>query len=232
MPPSGFYQTEIIGNLRPPAQILQWDIDEVNPSGYRHIESGVYKPDAKLGLRGGFTAQKESGVALDFGEIYANENGFYTDTVCMTFNLGEVNDHPDSYFNNADGIGTNFKTFNMKFWMSNMTAFTDKGYNPDFYYKTFNIWQSGISLKSDTPGVLVVPSALPSLQNIYSKNSQIFISGVYREAEFSNFIYTVGKFPSGVYELGSYGGLGSGNFIFRLTYDWTNIDANVLPTDR
>ena len=67
---SGFFSNTVIGPNRAPAQIEQWNPSRVSPSGYRHWESGAFKASAKGtdrlaadGLRGGFTAQKESGTA-------------------------------------------------------------------------------------------------------------------------------------------------------------------------
>lgn len=228
---SGFYPTVVIGKLRPPAIITQWNIDSLDPSGYRHWMSGQYKPDAKRAIIGGFTAQRESGTFLNFDEVYVNSSGFYTNTTVFTFNFGEVNTHPSSFFNLASGIGTNFKGFNVRFWIDNKTAFS--GYNPIFYYLTSQAWRQGLHLKSNTIGVQVVPSSLPATQNIpTSSDNQVFISGVYQDREFSHYIYTVGKFPSGInYVLGTYGGQGSNDFLWRISYDWSSINANILPMD-
>lgn len=226
---SGFFPTEVRGRLRVPGAIWQWNIDGPNPSGYKHFESGVYKPSAKIAFVGGFTAQRESGVALNLGSVYANNNGFYSDTVAMTFNFGEVNSHPSSFFNRASGIGTNFKGFNLRFWQYNISAIS--GYSPTFYYFTSSEWRQGFHLLSSTPGAQVLGSVMPATQNIFTSNG-LFVSGVFKDREFSDFIYLVGKFPSGVtYTLGTYGGLGSGNLRFAFSYDWTGIDANVLTTD-
>ena len=228
---SGFYSNTVIGKLRAPAQIIQWNISKVRPSGWRHIESGVYRPEAKIGWVGGFPAQGASGNALDFGQVEVENTGFWTPTVGLTFNLGEVNTHPSSFFVNATTVGTNLKAFNMKFWMPNKTVFTDVGYSPVFYYNTYWVWQSGIQMRDTTPGAAVVPSSLPASQNLYSKNNSIFVSGVFQDLEFSHYVYIAAQFPSGNYTLGNYGGLGSGNFTFRVTYDWTDINANTLSTD-
>lgn len=240
---SGFYPTEIQGRLRPPAQIEQWNIARPNPSGLRHWESGVYKPSAKGttrlaadGLRGGFQAQLESGVAIDFGKANVDNNGFYSNTICLTFNLGEINTHPDSFFNLATGVDTWFKAFNIKFWVNEISALSGicgGSGTPTFYYLTSADWRRNLKLRSTTTGAQVVPSSLPSSQNLFSKGeSTVFVSGVYTEQEFSHFLYIVGKFPSGCnYPLGTYGGSGQGTFTWRFTYDWTNITAAVRSTD-
>lgn len=229
---SGFFATGVVGNLRPPVQITQWNIDGPNPSGWRQVESGVYKPISKLYWVGGFTAQRESGVALDMGDVIVNKNQateFYTDTVCFTVNQGEVNSNPDSFFDNASGISIGMKIYGMRFWLHNHDAIS--GYNPTFYFIGHRTWHQGLHLTSGTAGIQEVSTSLPTSQNIYKNASDIFISGVFRDKQISDFIYLVGLFPSGTYTLGTYGGLGSGNFTFRLSYDWTDASANVVPAD-
>ncbi len=226
---SGFYPTSVIGHLRAPGQVIIWNTGRPDPSGWRQWESGVYRPSAKIGWAGGFQAQKESGVVIDFGDIYADDAGFYTNTACLTFNLGEVNNNKNSFFNIPNTIGTGFKAYNMRFWIENSGAFN--GYSPKFYFKTYRTWQGNFNLRSTTPGVQEVPHSLPSSYNIQAKANTIFVSGTYLEVEFSHFIYVVGKFPAGSYTLGKYGGLGIGNFKFRMTYDYTDIGARVYPAD-
>ncbi len=228
---SGFYPASVTGCLRAPGEVIAWDLGKPDPSGHRQWESGVYKPSAKIGWAGGFQAQQESGVVVDFGDVYVNDTaGFYTDTVCLTFNLGEVNGNPASFFNLIPTeIGTDFKAYDFRFWIANSGAFT--GYSPKFYYKTYRTWQGNLALRSDTAGVAEVPNSLPAAQNVFTKNGKIYTSGSYNEVEFTHFIYVVGKFPPGTYVLGTYGGLGSGNFRFRTTYNYTDINANVYSTD-
>lgn len=229
---SGFYKNEVVGKLRPPVQIIQWNINRPDPSGYRTPESGVYKAVAKTGWVGGFTAQHESGVALDLGSIYADAAAtasFYTDTACITANMGEVNHNPSSFFNLASGIDTIYKIFNMRIWLANYDAVS--GYNPSFYYITHRTWHQGLHLTSGTAGILSMPLSLPSGQSIYRNATGVFLSGCFRDSQFSDYIYIVGRFPSGVYALGTYGGLGEGTLRFRFSYDWTKAVANVLSTD-
>ena len=233
---SGFFANKIVGPLRPPGQIEQWDKSQLDPSGLRHWESGNYKADAKIGLVGGFPAQLESGRALDFGLIDVIDTGFLTDTVIFTFNMGEVNNHVDSFFDQmvaASSVGTNFKTFNHKFWVGNVTAFTSSGVpTPIFHMRTSAQWIQGLNIFPNGSGVQIVPSAIPISGNIFAKqNNDVFISGAYKDLEFTHFVYLRGEFPSGVFPLGTYGGLGKGDFTFKFSYDWTDINANVLASD-
>jgi hypothetical protein len=232
MAASGFYADSVVGALRPPAQILQWDISKQDPSGFKHVESGVYTPLAKLGNVGGFQAQSESGVALDFGSVYISSEqvvSFYSKTACFTFNLGEVNTHPDSYFDQGSGINsTGYKVFNTRFWLHNHDAIS--GFLPTYYYLTSKHWRTGFVLTSGTSGVLTIPQSMPASQNILFQG-RIFASGAYSDTEFSDFIYARILFPSGIYTHGVYGGLGSGNFTFKISYDWTALAANVGSGD-
>jgi hypothetical protein len=76
-----------------------------------------------------------------------------------------------------------------------------------------------------------VPSSLPVTFNITSRGDQ-FISGVFLNEEFTDYIYVFGDF-SGVAGdiLGTYGIDASGDFRFRFTYDWTEKSAEILPND-
>lgn len=232
---SGFFTDIVLGPLRPPAQIEQWNIDANDPFGFKHWESGNYLPNAKIGLVGGFDAQFESGQSLNFGQTEASDTGFLTDTIVFTFNLGEVNTNVDSFFDEmiaASSVGTNFKAFNMKFWVGDLTAFSATGIaNPVFHMRQSSGWLRGFSVVPGAANVVPVPSSLPSSGNIFSKSTGAFVSGVYNNFEFSNYVYLRGEFPSGVTPLGTYGGLGQKTFTFNFSYDWTDINAAVLLGD-
>jgi hypothetical protein len=228
---SGFYAASVTGNLRCAAQATQWDTNQYNPSGYRHWESGGYVQDAKERVPGGFDAQNITFSQLDFGEITPVTSGFDSKTVILTMNLGEVNNHPSSRFYNTTGIGTNFKLFNIRFWLSSKSAFTDTGYNADFYYKTSVHWLRYQNLGFHSPDMTIVPTALPTLPNVYvGKDNSLYASGSYKDLGYSHYIYMFGHF-SGAYPLGTYGTLGGDDFTFRFTYDWTEKGSDVLATD-
>lgn len=235
---SGFYPDTVVGRLRAAGQVEQWFTDGLDPSGYRHHESGHYLAGAKqlVALCGGFTAQKESGVAINFGEIVVPDiSGFMTNTVPITFNLGEINSHPSSFFNimvSDASVGQDFKAFNMRFWMGSLSAFNGMP-QPTFYYRNSAQWRQGYILDPLSPFAVVIPSSMPVTgANVFSKSpDSIFVSGNFADSEFSHFIYVRGVFPSGTYTLGTYGGLGQKTFTLRFSYDWTDIDANVNEED-
>ncbi len=232
---SGFFTDTVLGPLRPPAQIQQWDRDANDPFGFRQWESGNYKPNAKIGLVGGFDAQLESGNVLNFGEVTTNDNGFLTDTVVFTFNFGEVNAHPDSFFDQmvaASSVGTNFKAFNMRLWRGSVSAFTSTGApTPVFHFLQSSGWKRGFTVTPGGADTSIVPTAIPPSGNIFANQTGVFVSGVYQDVSFSNFIYMRGKFPAGAFTLGTYGGLGESTFTFNFSYDWTDINAAVLVSD-
>ncbi len=232
---SGFFTDTVLGPLRPPAQIQQWDRDANDPFGFRQWESGNYKPNAKIGLVGGFDAQFESGTVLNFGESTTNDSGFLTDTVVFTFNFGEVNSHPDSFFDQmvaASSVGTNFKAFNIRLWRGSVSAFTSASVpTPVFHFLQSSGWKRGFSVTPGGADTSVVPTSIPPSGNIFANQTGVFISGVYQDVSFSNFIYMRGKFPAGAFTLGTYGGLGESTFTFNFSYDWTDINAAVLVSD-
>ena len=228
---SGFYAASVTGDLRCAAQATQWSHNYISPSGYRHYESGGYVPQAKVRVPGGFDAQNITFSQLDFGKVTPVTSGFDSDTVVLTLNLGEVNSNVNSRFYNTTGIGKNFKLFNIKFWMASKSAFTDTGYNADFYYKTSYSWLRYEQLGYHSPNISIVPTSLPDSPNVYvGADSSLYASGSWKDAAFSHYIYLFGHF-SGAYPLGTYGTLGGDNFTFRFTYDWTDQGSDVLSAD-
>ena len=252
---SGFFSTEVIGHLRPTAQIIQWNIAAPDPSGGRHIESGAYKKTAHVANRGGFTAQMESGAAIDFGDlrIPGDGSGFESQTIVLTFNMGELNKNInskfDQLFNNGSGTGTeNLTAFNFRMWMGNLDAFDALAYsgvnkdeikiNPIFHFQQSAQWRQSYNLPINQAvlGVEIMPSSMPDCPNISSREDDISVSGAYKDREFTNFIYIKGEFPElpmGIfYKLGTYGGLGLDTFTLKFSYDYTAFDANIInPTD-
>lgn len=249
VPISGFFPSQVLGHLRPPGQIMQWDISKPNPSGFRHVESGALVRSAQIGNVGGFTAQKESGVAIDFGSKSVTTSGFQTDTVCLTFNMGQVNNNVfsrfDQMYNNGSGTANpNLVAFNFRFWVGELDAFSSVAKSgsmpisvlPNFYYRQSASWLRNYQLGIGDAGVVVLPSSMPSLPNVSSRGDDISASGSFQDREFTNYIYTRGFFPDlptgQQYNLGTYGGLGEGTFRLKFSYDFTALDANILnPED-
>lgn len=251
---SGFFTDTVLGHLRPPGQIMQWNIASPNPSGFRHAESGAIRRTAQFGNRGGFTAQKESGIPINFGNIIVESGlAFQTNTTALTFNFGQVNSNPlsrfNNMFNNGSGtVGTDLVGFNFRIWIGNLTAFdiaavsgeTLFSTRPIFHFHESAEWRRNYQLSleiSGVPvsGVFIVPSSMPNSPNISSRGNDISISGSFVDREFTNFIYVRGFFPElplgQNYRLGTYGGLGEETFRIKFSYDYTALDANIINPD-
>lgn len=228
---SGFYADSVVGDLLPPAQATHWRVDRPDPHRYKHKESGVYKPSAKVSLVGGFSNQSITLNTLDFGNTNLTTSGYFdSDTIALTMNMGEVNSNVNSYFYNMSGIMENVKLFNVRFWMSNKTAFSGLDV-ADFYYTTSQDWTRGTKLTRDTAGIALVPSSIPSTPNVYAGDNNIFVSGIYNKTGYTYYIYLFGSFSGINATLGTYGNASSGNFRFRISYDWSTDSANILNTD-
>ncbi len=223
---SGFFPTEVVGHLRPSAQIIQWNIAAPNPSGLRHVESGAIKRVAHVSNRGGFTAQKESGIEIDFGDVFVNDgSGFATDTAALTLNFGEINSNVlsrfDGMFNSGSGnTTTNLVGFNFRYWVGNLSAFDIMSVSgnpglpagavsPAFFFRESAEWRTGFKLElteisggiSGAPliavsGVIVMPSSMPDCPNVHSRENDTTVSGAFLDREFTNFVYTRAFFPS------------------------------------
>ncbi len=239
--PSGFYSDQVCGALRPSVQIGEWfHIGKPDPEPFRHIESGVFKPSAKNPtsaqdlsanfLRGGFRAQSQSGIPIDFGEVIPTSgSSFLTKTVALSLNMGEINLDPRSFFSTlhaSSGVGDNFRAYNFRFFANNLNVFNQNTSLPTFYYQMSSGWIPNYSVNTAT--ACVVPSGLPDVQNVLVKGTEIAISGSHNNADFTNYIYLAAEFPNDTYRLGTYGVSG---FQFKFSYDYTSAGAVVRPTD-
>lgn len=185
---SGFFASSVAGHLRPSAQIVQWNIASPNPSGLRHVESGAIKRTAHGNHRGGFTAQKESGVAINFGSKSVSDgDAFSTDTVCLTLNFGQINENPLSRFeqmwNNGSGeAAKRLLGFNFRFWVGSLDAFSTvalsgstpiSGTKPNFFFRESAQWRRSYSLERTEPSGLTSSGTFPS------GAPQVPVSGVF-----------------------------------------------------
>ena len=185
---SGFFPTQVVGHLRPSAQIVQWNIASPNPSGLRHVESGAIKRTANVNNRGGFTAQKESGVAIDFGNKFVEDgDSFESDTACLTLNFGQVNEnvlsHFDQMYNNGSGEAAKSLTgFNFRFWVGQLSAFDVlavsggspiSGTKPSMFFRESAEWRQGYVLTRTEPSGLTSSGTFPS------GAPQVPVSGVF-----------------------------------------------------
>jgi len=199
----------------PPVLVWSWDTSKVDPSGYRHIDSGVYKPGAKSDLIGGFDSNQSSGVALN---VLTQTDLTPSATVvggtkALTVSLGLP---ADSHFSsaNAGAVGSSLRIYNIKMWLNDKSDLTASGVTPTLYYRSDSSWTKGIALTSASSGVAAFPETEGSgisLGVVNSGNADL---------EITNYVYTFLELPSGTYEQGVLGGLGGG-YEIRVSYDFT-----------
>jgi hypothetical protein len=131
----------------------------------------------------------------------------------------------------------------MRLWKGNLIAFnnavdpTGTIGTPVLYALQSQPWRQRFDLDLSGSGFFQLPDQMPTQPNILSRTSIPWLSGAYKEREFSNFIYMKAAWPdlpSGTtYELGTYGSLGQGDFTIKFSYDYTSLDANIRdPEDQ
>jgi hypothetical protein len=215
---SGIYQAVIIGDLRPKIMCLQfhpgvilgprtWNI--ILPSGHSDVE--------QLAGSCPFIPIEPSGF-LNFGSglNVVESGGFVSRTAAFIFM---------PRFDEASGISSNISVFNMKLWLETYTAFSGLAEEPYVQMLPSGVWRRNLILESGAYGAYEVPHTLPDDPNVMRIDGAPWMSGVGQER--SQIIYSSLIFPSGEYQVGRYGGLGTGTFRWRFTYDWTARDAHI-----
>ena len=200
---------------RPPIAAWSWDISKNDPSGYRTIESksSPYYPSAKKNMIGGFDAQNESGVSINFGEIPENlSSDFTSDVKCMTIQTSNAS---GIYFDQATSISSNIPISNTKVWLADQTDIITSGIDLKIWYKEDANWLKNTTMTSGSSGVSLFPTSEASAINLGDIGSGV------SESNISNYIYMIATLPSGAYNRGGLGGLGS-NWNFKVSY---SIDA-------
>lgn len=200
---------------RPPTVVYSWDTSKLDPSGYRHVESGAYMPAAKSDLIGGFNKQAESGVALNLATL-TDLNPLSTvvgDTKALTVSLGAPS---GQNFDNATAgdIVDGLRVYNIKMWMNDTSDVSASGINPTVYYRTDSAWTKDIALTSASSGVQAFPISEASGISLGSVESTL------EDSEITSYVYLFVELPSGAYNQGVVGGLGGG-YEIRVSYDFT-----------
>ncbi len=200
---------------RPPTVVYSWDTSKLDPSGYRHVESGAYRPAAKSDLIGGFNKQAESGVALNLATL-TDLNPSSTvvgDTKALTVSLGAPS---GQNFDNATAgdIVDGLRVYNIKMWMNDTSDVSASGINPTVYYRTDSAWTKDIALTSASSGVQAFPISEASGISLGSVESTL------EDSEITSYVYLFVELPSGAYNQGVVGGLGGG-YEIRVSYDFT-----------
>lgn len=196
---------------RPPIAAWSWDISKNDPSGYRTIESksSPYYPSAKKNMIGGFDAQNESGVSINFGEIPEDlSSDFTSDVQCMTIQTSNAS---GIYFDQATSISSNIPISDTKVWLADQTDITTSGIDLKIWYKEDANWLKNTTMTSGSSGVSLFPTSEASAINLGDIGSGV------SEFNISNYIYMIATLPSGAYNRGGLGGLGS-NWNFKVSY--------------
>lgn len=210
--------TGTISQARPAATIWEWDTTKVDPTGYRHIESGLYKPAAKTQVIGGFSAQNEaSGVLSLLSQADLSPSSDVTGgTKCVTVSVSDPN---GLYFDTAtESIAEDRGIYNAMMWMNDTSALSASGISPTVHYRKQSTWEKDIALASGTSGVAPFPTNLGSAISLGDINSRM------TDSEISNYVYMFVELPSGTYGPGTVGG-SSGGFSVRVTYDFSGEGA-------
>lgn len=204
-------QTGAFAVTRPAITAWDWDLTKNDPSGYKHIESpsSPYFPEAKQNLIGGFDAQGESGVALDFGRFAVEPTGDQTSSVkAITLQMADAS---GIYFDNASGVRRGLGITNAKLWLADETDITTSGVDINLWYQTSGTWLKNHTMTSGSVGVLPFPTSEATAINLGNVSSSIANSSS------SDYVYLIATLPSGTYSKGQLGGLGN-NWNLRVSY--------------
>jgi hypothetical protein len=163
-----------------------------SPSGSRHLTTHP-------------SYVKQLGVAagqyLDFGSINIQNGKQTTGTKAVVAVLDDMKD-------------ANNSIYNMKFWISNNSAFNGGTY----YFNGFpsGVWLQNLSL-NDASG-RYIPTALPSGQNIWRQDGGEEITASGLDSQVTQYIYL--SFTGDIdVPVNIYGG-DLGGWVFRLTFDF------------
>jgi len=195
---SGVLGSYIYGyKTTPSLAFYEWDItEETSPVGYRNVSSGVISFVKTLGTSEALAMQFEDTV-LDFSAL---EDTYAAQVQCFSFLNTE----------------TQYYVSNLRLWMPSGTALDTGGY---IEYAASGTWIYNATLPSGAGNTM--PTTLPTQGNIYNQNDETAILQGQLDTSVSQFVYLGLSVPSGM-ALGRYGVGGTGNMVFRVTYDWYN----------
>lgn len=187
---------------QPSLAIYEWDVTEAaSPVGYRSVVSGVASFVKQLGPSSAASMQFEDTVldfSSDLDETYAAR------VQCFTF---------------INTTGT-FRLSNMKVWMPSGTAL-DTGAHLEIVAS--GTWHHNAVLPSGAG--FAMPTSLPATQNVFRQDNdrEMWLTA---DTHSSEFVYMGLHVPSGL-TFGRYGIDGTGDLVFRITYDWFD---TLVPT--
>lgn len=192
---SGVLGSYIYGSQNQPSlSLYEWDVSEpTSPDGYRSVVSGVATFVKQLGTSAATAMQFEDTV-LDFSDLSAE---YAARVQCFTFV-------------NTTGY---FRLSNMRVWMPSGTALDDGAHlevaaSGEWIYNS--VLPSGAGF--------AMPTGLPSSQNVFRQDGDPEMWLV-ADDHASQYVYLGLTVPSGL-AFGRYGIDGTGDLVFRVTFDW------------
>jgi hypothetical protein len=210
--------TGSITQARPAATIWEYDTTKVDPTGYRHVESGIYKPAAKKGVIGGFVAQNETtgNLSLISQTDLSPASTVTGPTKCVVVNISDPN---GLYFDAAtETISSDRGIYNVKMWLNDQSAVSASGVSATVYYKKQSQWDKDISLTSGSAGVAAFPTTEGTAIELGDINARL------TDSEVSDYVYMFVEMPAGTYGPGTIGG-DAGGYSVRVTYDFSGEGA-------
>jgi len=170
-----------------------------DPSGQRAVKSPAAGFIREIGTGGG--------EVLDFGQLNTTGSGAITDTLLCYARVDDLGD--------ASGV------FNMRFFLSNASAFTAGTYR--FLEDKRLHFEDGLSLNSAADNTPTVVPAFANLSGTITEPEfplgKPWMSGLL-DNDVSQYVYLA--IEAGVdVPVGTYGGAGAGTFRYRLLYDFS-----------
>lgn len=191
----------------PTLNFNSFNVFEFDPGNARHVVSGSFAYDRLLGIN-------ECLTTLDFGTLTLNigDSQIASNVVPVNFAFPDL-----ETLAAQSGVPTVINNF--KLWLPNGSGALLDNPNGRLEVVTSGEWVRGFAFPSG--GGEVLPSILPTVQNIFRLDGHHSISG-YKASEVSQYIYfrlfLGADFPTGTF--GGNGACGSGILRPRLTYDF------------
>lgn len=217
-------QTEASGTItigRPPVAVHSWDTSKNDPYGYRHIESGPYKPAAKGDLVGGFSKQNGSNTPLT---VFSSENldlGSTTNGGTKAVNVSLALPSGAGFSSASAGdIVDGLNIYNVTMWLNDQSGASASGISPSLYYKKSSSWLGDVALTPASGGV----SGFPTTQVSGIALGDI-TTGSNSDQSSTDYVYLFVELPSGSYGPGVVGGPDN-DYSIRISYDFGEQDPS------
>ena len=217
-------QTEASGTItigRPPVAVHSWDTSKSDPSGYRHIESGPYKPAAKGDLIGGFSKQNGSNTPLTVFSSQDLSLGSTTNGGTKAVNVSLAAPSGAAFSSATAGdIVDGLNIYNVTMWLNDQSGASASGISPSLYYKKSSSWLGNVALTPASGGV----SGFPTAQGSGIALGDI-TTGSNSDQSSTDYVYLFVELPSGSYSPGVVGGTDN-DYSIRISYDFGEQDPS------